>query len=520
VKVRCTLQNRRRESGIALLIAIFVLLLISVVGIALIVSSGTESALAGNYRSSTGVYYASIAGLEEVRGRLLAKNPHSFLKTAPANFLPPPGTQWDIGYVSYIFNPGPADPADPRAAYADTEYDNEFGNGALQAATNANQVATTPSVWNVAPLNALPVPGPSYKWVRINAVSEVSLGVRVAPIDGHAPDPAKPIYYDGTRLTIAPTGAQQVLEITSLAVLPNGSQKMLQYLVALVPANIPSFPLGLSFPAALTIAGSSTNGVAFSAPTSNTSYYVSGVDLASAPSCTVGPPVRAVGVFEAADITNVKSGGNGGTGIPTTPTNMQPEYDGMVSPGPDIADVSGLFPSTLQTPSKLDNFAQSIIANADAVLSPAGGTAVGSDLTPLLVSGSNPSGMSSTNPLAVIINGDLDLNGWHNTGYGLLLVTGNLNYDPDATWKGIVLVIGKGTFTGSKGGSGEFDGAVFVAQTRDSSGKLLPDPDLGKASVIFGPNMGSVGIRYSSCWVKASQPTGSFKTLSFHEISQ
>jgi hypothetical protein len=128
--------------------------------------------------------------------------------------------------------------------------------------------------------------------------------------------------------------------------------------------------------------------------------------------------------------------------------------------------------------------------------------------------------MSSTNPLTVIINGDLDLNGWHNTGYGLLLVTGNLNYDPDATWEGIVLVIGKGTFTGSKGGSGEFDGAVFVAKTRDSSGKLLPDPDLGKASVIFGPNMGSVGIRYSSCWVKASQPTGSFKTLSFHEVSQ
>jgi hypothetical protein len=514
------MRNHGQESGIALLIAIFVLLLISVVGIALVVSSGTESALAGNYRSSTGVYYAALAGMEEARGRLLAKNPNSFLKTAPANFLPPPGTQWDIGYVRYILNPGPTDPADPRTIYPDVEYDSEFGNGKLAAANSAGTVATTQSVWNVAPLNALPVPGPLYKWVRINAISEVSLR-QVAPFgDGHAADPTKPIYYDGTLLTVTPTGAQQVLEITSLAVLPNGSLKMLQYLVALAPANIPSFPFGLSFPAALTIAGSSTNGVAFSAPTSNTSYYVSGVDLTSGPSCTVGPPVRAVGVFDAADVTNAKNGGNGGTGIPTTPTNMQPKYDGVISPGPDIADVSGLFPSTLQTPSKLDNFVQSIIANADAVLSPAGGTAFGSDLTPLLVSGSNPSGMSSTNPLTVIINGDLDLNGWHNTGYGLLLVTGNLNYDPDATWEGIVLVIGKGTFTGSKGGSGEFDGAVFVAKTRDSSGKLLPDPDLGKASVIFAPNMGSVGIRYSSCWVKASQPTGSFKTLSFHEVSQ
>src|SRR5437016_11594579 len=102
MRVERAMRRQRRESGIALLIAIFILLLISVVGIALIVSSGTESALAGNYRSSTGVYYAALAGLEEARGRLLAKNPSSFLKTAPATFLPPPGTQWDIGYVRYV----------------------------------------------------------------------------------------------------------------------------------------------------------------------------------------------------------------------------------------------------------------------------------------------------------------------------------------------------------------------------------------------------------------------------------
>src|SRR5256886_16360630 len=115
IKGRRTHRKRRTDEGIALLISIFVLLLISVVGIALIVSSGTESALAGNYRSSTGVYYAALAGLEEARGRLLAKNPSSFLKTAPATFLPPPGTQWDIGYVRYVSNPGPADPADTTA---------------------------------------------------------------------------------------------------------------------------------------------------------------------------------------------------------------------------------------------------------------------------------------------------------------------------------------------------------------------------------------------------------------------
>ena len=73
-------RNTRRpsESGIALLIAIFVLLLISVVAIGLLVSSGTETALGANYRTSSTVYYAAIAGLEEARGRLLPKNPNYF----------------------------------------------------------------------------------------------------------------------------------------------------------------------------------------------------------------------------------------------------------------------------------------------------------------------------------------------------------------------------------------------------------------------------------------------------------
>ncbi len=501
------MRKRRREGGIALLISIFVLLLISVVAIALIVSSGTETSLAGNYRTATGVYYAALAGLEEGRGRLLGKNSGSFNNTAPG-LIPTP---LPMGQPVYIINPVGSEnvaPWDPSSTYPDTEFNLEF------------QISTGYSLPNPSPrTNSLStvagVRGPLYKWVRINAISEKSL---LLDVDADGTKDNSPLYYDSalSKLNTTQTGGQ-VFEITSFAILPNGSQKMLQYLVALIPAKLPSFPSGLSFPAALTIAGSSTNGVAFSPPTSNASYYVSGVDLTTVPYCTAGPPVRAIGVFDGADVTNVKSGGNGGTGIPLS---RQTNYNGIVTPGPDVTDVSSLFPSNLQTPSQLDNLAQAIIANADVVISPAGGTAYGSDLTPLLLSGSNPTGMAAANPMTVVVNGNLDLDAWHNTGYGLLLVTGNLNYDPDATWKGMVLVIGKGTVTGSKGGTGEFDGAFFVAKTRDSSGNLLPDPDLGTAYLLFGSNMGSVGIRYSSCWVKAAQPTSSFKILSFHELSQ
>src|SRR6266699_2559378 len=103
MRLRRTTRKRQPEAGIALLIAIFILLLIGVVAIALVVSSGTESALAGNYRFSTNVYYAAVAGLEEVRARLRSNNPNSFNNTAPG-FLPPPATPLGDCAPVYVIN--------------------------------------------------------------------------------------------------------------------------------------------------------------------------------------------------------------------------------------------------------------------------------------------------------------------------------------------------------------------------------------------------------------------------------
>jgi len=130
--------------------------------------------------------------------------------------------------------------------------------------------------------------------------------------------------------------------------------------------------------------------------------------------------------------------------------------------------------------------------------------------------------MSSSSPLTVVVNGDLDLTGWHNTGYGLLLVTGTLTYDPDASWNGIVMVVGQGTVIGWRGGSGIFNGTMLVARTRDTSGNLISGSYLSYSYVDFnhGGSMGGQGIRYSSCWIQRSQPSAGYRVLSFHEISQ
>jgi hypothetical protein len=506
VKKGRPIRTQRREAGIALLISIFILLLISVVAIALIVSSGTESALAGNYRSSTAVYYAALSGLEEARSRLLTKNPSSFKNTSPG-FLPSPGVTMAIGSVAYVLNPSP-DPSfnenlgNLLTVYPDAQYDIEFGPGALAAANGAGSVHMTPSVWNTGPLNAVngTMAGPLYKWVRINAVSEKSLNIDV-DADSVA-DSITPLYYDGAHFSNNSAAGPQVLEITSFAVLPNGSQKFLQYLAA--PA-----PLNLSFQAALTLDG---NNVQLTAPNSS-NFYVSGIDSSGVGSCYPGSSaVAAVGYTNNSDssqsnIVNAISSGPPPLGNP----DLRHNYTDGNPPYPSVRYIT-LSPN-LQTVAGLNNLVQTIVQNADSVIS---GPVTQSDSNNVM-----PSGMDISNPKILVVNGDFTINHWTSTGYGLLLVTGKFTFDPDAAWDGIVLVIGKGWVYSYQAGSGQFEGAMFLAKTVDASNNPLPPASpLGSPYFQFTSSSGSNGIYYSSCWIQAAMPTLNYKILSFHEISQ
>ena len=96
--------NRRKknsQSGIALLIAIFTMLLIAAIAMALVIASGTETSLASNYRATTNGYYAAVAGIEEARGRLLPTHPNTISNLAPLN-----GAYLATNQVVYILNPG------------------------------------------------------------------------------------------------------------------------------------------------------------------------------------------------------------------------------------------------------------------------------------------------------------------------------------------------------------------------------------------------------------------------------
>lgn len=491
---------RRQEAGVALLISILILLLISVVAISLVVASRNESSLSGNYRSSTSVYYASMAGLEEARGRLLPKNP-SYFNTVVPGFIPSP---LPVGQVRYILNPVPAEVVAPTnlaslTTYPDTEYQQEFGIPVPAATTQ-----TTPTVSTVAGIQA-----PLFKWVRINAATERSLNVDVNN-DGVL-DNVIPLYYDSAHVNGAgnpqpslvvnlapPSTAYQVFEITSFAVLPNGSKKLQQYVVTPV-----SF--GLNFPSALTLAGSSVN---FNGANSN-QYFVSGVDGSgnppAVPGCTPNAPaVPAVGVTNAADINSVINGGGGYTGIPG---NRTTHYTGGTPalPTPAVSNIAGGLTPGLQTPASLNTLVQTITANADLVIT---GNANQSNM---------PANMSVNNPMTIVVDGDFAMTGNY-TGYGLIVVTGNFSYSGNTGWKGIVLVVGQGTttFTGSGGGNNSFDGAIFGATIKDAQGNLLPTMGVVNFDISGG---GGNGVNYNSCWIKNAQQPPTYKVLSFREIA-
>jgi len=501
VKSRAEFEKVRRQRGAALLIAIFALLLISVVAIALIVSSGTETSLASNYRTSTSAYYGSLAGLEEGRGRLLPTS---------LNYIPLPANPMPLTQVIYITNPvgaeivAPDDTANPTT-YPDTQYKQEFG---VDVTTRIVTKYTS-----VSPVAGLP--GPAYKWVRINAVTEKSLGNGGGGVDVNNDgdvDPFTPLFYDPANRTpggamspglvetpTPPATALQALEITSFAVLPNGSEKMLQYVVQ----PLVEFPnlAGQGFTAALTLAG---NNVQYTGPGTN-SFFINGQDQCN----PAGPMVTAIG-YTVTSGSDSSSGNIAAGAVPVANYLGAPLTTGP-PPGPSTGSIA--FLNTMNgnwlTPTGLDAVVQDITNNADSVIT--------GPATP----GSFPSGMSATHPMTIVVNGDLDLNGWHNTGYGLLLVTGTLHYDPDATWEGGVLVIGQGNFVSTKSGTGGIDGAVFIAKTRDGSGNLLAN--LGASSFSqTGPggvnsNVGR-GINYNSCWLKSAMGPITYKVIAFKEI--
>src|ERR1700746_3295140 len=109
---------RKPERGMALILSLLALLLISAVGLGMIYMSNTETSINTNYRDTQTAFFAMRAGLEEGRDRL--RSNATFPIPLPTAFPPAAGS------VVYILNPaGPADAVTPQT-FGSTYFDDEF----------------------------------------------------------------------------------------------------------------------------------------------------------------------------------------------------------------------------------------------------------------------------------------------------------------------------------------------------------------------------------------------------------
>ena len=476
-------------------------MLISVMATALILMAGTESSLKGNYKSAMQAFYSAKAGLEEGRGRLWAGSAQRFATPV----FPSTNTAMLPGQAAYIVNPSAGetvDPTDPSNPYFDSEFQQEWGSA---PSTSAPKLPSTSPGASLA--------GPLYKWVRIAARTEASAGLDV---NGDATvDSANPLFYDGKQQLLSSSAgtsvpgaahAWQVYTITALAVTPGPgllpSRRMVQYTVATAAVS------GFTLPAALTLQGTTPTyqGQSYSG------FFINGSDRSghNLTSCVLPsqPPVAAIGVMHNSYKSEV------GAAIPVSANYTgaeAPTNDGRLGlpPTPDVEKIVSFIPSSFQSPQDYENFVSALTSLATESVS-GGATSL-------------PNYGTAANPVVAVVDGDLTLSG-NVTGYGILVVRGNFNFSGTVGWRGIVLVIGNGVINASGVGSNEFDGAIFVATTLDSSGNVLStfgSPQVNWNTGGGGPGTSiGAGVYYDSCWINNAWAALPYEVLSFREIPQ
>jgi hypothetical protein len=275
--------------------------------------------------------------------------------------------------------------------------------------------------------------------------------------------------------------------------------------------------LGLNFTSPLTLAG----GVGAFSPASSANYAVNGQDGSGSPPAVPGcvPTATSLPAIGVTDTSGNPQGVNQQL-VSNSITKRQGNYSGGGLSVPSVTDVT--LTSSLQTPTTIDQMVSGIKQTADVVIPYPPNPQNYNNSGTTYNFGQNgpgytwPTDMSATNPKVIYVDGSFDLG--PNTGYGILVVTGNFHYHGNSGWKGIILVVGDGTttFDGQGGGNGEFDGAIFVATTRDASGNQLTNFGAVNFDISGG---GGNGIYYNTCWINRVQQPPTYKVLSFREIA-
>ena len=311
-------KRNHKERGVALLIALIALILLTAIAATMIFSSNIESGINTNYRAEQQAYFAARAGIEEARVRMLRPTANQAQPAGTGDLCggsgPPlpvltcpnlpqnvPGAGGGVQNTDavYIINPSTVNAApgaavevdDPTsvASYFDDELCKEnYNNYALANPGKGLRCTVVPgNAWFRKPsqISAL-LPDSadpktktdsalSYKWVRI--AMKQNWSNNTFSVDGFNPgsgsgNPYSPICFDGSKEVLqtnlagygtncfplaagTPDSYRPVYVVTSLAVTPNGSRRYLQGEVADTPPLITNASLDTT--SLVTVSGAS-----------------------------------------------------------------------------------------------------------------------------------------------------------------------------------------------------------------------------------------------------------------------
>jgi PilX N-terminal len=503
--------GRQDERGIALIVALLLLLLVSAIGLGMLYMSNTETSINANYRDSQSAFFSMRAGLEEARDRMRTNSPWPI--TPPAVM---PGS---ANSILYTINPaGASDTVDPVTStnlYFDDELCHEAFSGMVLNNPGANIPCTVgaPSGFVSAYVNSVSpntntASALKFKWVRLTLKQNGTFanGVAAAMVDAGQPASAQVCYQTLSNqevpLTLVPGGAyascsaaQQagqdaspVYIATSLAITPQGSRRIGQYEMASVNVAAPPVALGLDGPAAVFTPTPSSNNYFINGTDSGLSGYTSAGGTGTCnPS---GATVPAITVGDSTGVNNITTQLQG-------PPNRTAHYTGSGA-SPSIVNGggggTGAFSGEWSTPAQLDALVSSIANVADVTYS----CGIGAACSPTGPVGTN------ANPQITYVNGDFNFG--NGSGAGVLVVTGTLSFTGNATFNGLILIIGQGALSESGGGNGGFNGSVFLAKTHSSTSPYPELASLGTPTIAWNGG-GNSFIQYNSCWATIGNGT-------------
>lgn len=508
---------RNKERGMALLIALLALFLISAIGLGMMYMSTGETSINANYKDSQTAFFAMRAGLEEARDRLRTN------ATVPIAGLPTTQLPGTANSILYIINSSGAavDPLTYSAnnPYFDDELCHETVTGLVYSAPGTGNpcAATIPAGSVVAPvLSTSPYTGTAsalnYKWVRITLKQNNTFpNAMVAPVD--ALHPASGVgsqvcwnsatnqevvvlslgFNDCVAAHAALTNVGPLYIITSLAITQQGSRRVGQYEVAGITVLPPPGALSLDGP-----------GATFPAAPNSNNFMVDGIDGSggppAVPGCVPNPNTAepAIGVTDQAGVNDLL-GVPVGTG--TIPSNRYSHYTGCLAAGgctaaaagsPSIVNNAASLTGLWSDPAQLNNLVQGLANSADLRLTcginGVGGAACGYPAQGL---------GTDASPQITFVNGDFNMGPNH--GAGVLIVTGSLSFQGNSGFDGLILVVGQGSMSESGGGNGQFNGQVFIANTNSHASPFSQLATLGSPTINWNGGGGN-GIYYNSCW--------------------